>query len=76
MPRSSVFRNGRSQAVRLPKAVALPEDVTEVEVIAVGNARLISPAGTVWDTFFDGPTVTDDFLAKRSQPSPPRLDAF
>ena len=76
MPRSFVFKTGRSQAVRLSKAVALPEDVTEVEVIAVGNARLISPANAAWDAFFDGPTVTEDFLAMRSQPNPQRFDAF
>lgn len=42
-------QSNRSQAVRLPKAVALPEDVTRVEVVAVGRARIITPVGESWD---------------------------
>ncbi|MGI9462725.1 MAG: type II toxin-antitoxin system VapB family antitoxin [Aestuariivirgaceae bacterium] len=77
MPRTTVFKNNRSQAVRLPKAVALPDDVTEVDVIAVGNARVISPADGRWDAFFDGPTVSDDFMEDRAQPAPQqRHDPF
>lgn len=34
---TSVFLSNRSQAVRLPEAVALPENVKRVEVIAVGE---------------------------------------
>ena len=34
---TTVFFSNRSQAVRLPKAVALPENVKRVEVIAVGQ---------------------------------------
>jgi antitoxin VapB len=66
--RSTVFKSNRSQAVRLPKAVALPDDVHEVEIIKIGNARLISPAGHSWDSFFDGPLVSDDFMTERVQP--------
>ena len=42
---TTVFLSNRSQAVRLPKAVALPENVKRVEVIAVGRTRIITPAG-------------------------------
>ena len=45
MARSTVFFSNRSQAVRLPKAVAFPEGVRHVEIIRVGNSRLITPAG-------------------------------
>ncbi len=34
---TTVFLSNRSQAVRLPKAVALRENVKRVEVIAVGT---------------------------------------
>ncbi|MEC6481664.1 toxin-antitoxin system antitoxin VapB, partial [Escherichia coli] len=34
---TTVFLSNRSQVVRLPKAVALPENVKRVEVIAVGR---------------------------------------
>ncbi|EES1232901.1 toxin-antitoxin system antitoxin VapB, partial [Escherichia coli] len=51
---TTVFFSNRSQAVRLPKAVALPENVKRVEVIAVGRTRIITPAGETWDEWFDG----------------------
>jgi virulence-associated protein VagC len=41
---TTVFLSNRSQAVRLPKAVALPEDVKKVEIIAIGRTRIITPA--------------------------------
>jgi antitoxin VapB len=70
MARSTVFISNRSQAVRLPKAVAFPEGVHQVEVIRLGNARLITPVGRRWDEFFvNGPQVSDDFLNEREQPS-------
>ena len=37
MARSVVFASNRSQAVRLPKAVAFPEAVYQVEIIRFGN---------------------------------------
>jgi antitoxin VapB len=71
MARSTVFTNNRTQAVRLPKAVAFPEDVREVEVIKIGNSRVISPIGRRWDDFFlHGPRVSDDFMTERVDPPP------
>ena len=70
MPRTTVFKNNRSQAVRLPKAVSFPDDVSEVEVIAVGRSRLISPADAMWDGFFDGPSVSEDFMEQLDHPAP------
>ena len=70
MARSTVFISNRSQAVRLPKAMAFPEGVHQVEVIRLGNARLITPVGRRWDEFFiNGPQVSDDFMTEREQPS-------
>jgi antitoxin VapB len=69
MIRSTVFTSNRSQAVRLPKAVALPEGVRQVEIVRLGRSRLISPAGQSWDTFFEGPMVSDDFMRERQQPA-------
>jgi antitoxin VapB len=70
MVRSTVFTSNRSQAVRLPKPVALPESVRQVEIVKIGRSRLISPAGHLWDEFFDGPRVSDDFMTERRQPPP------
>jgi antitoxin VapB len=69
MPSSTVFKSNRSQAVRLPKAVAFPEDVHQVEIVKLGQARLITPVGRRWDDFFlNGPQVSEDFMSDRVQP--------
>jgi antitoxin VapB len=48
----TVFVNNRTQAVRLPLDVRLPEGVQKVEIRAVGNERIITPIGQTWDSFF------------------------
>ncbi|EPU4252618.1 toxin-antitoxin system antitoxin VapB [Escherichia coli] len=73
---TTVFLSNRSQAVRLPKAVALPEDVKKVNVIAVGRTRIITPAGESWDSWFDGDSVSADFMNDREQPAVQERDAF
>jgi len=63
----SVFINNRTQAVRLPVELRLPEGMRKVEVRARGNERIIAPVGQTWDSFFlDGPAVSDDFLSERA----------
>ena len=66
--RTKVFTSNRSQAVRLPKSVAFPESVKDVEVTAIGNKRIIAPADQSWDDWFDAPGVSDDFMEERVQP--------
>ncbi|BEM02375.1 antitoxin [Serratia marcescens] len=73
---TTVFLSNRSQAVRLPKAVALPDDVKRVEVIAVGRTRIITPAGEGWDSWFDGEDVSADFMTSRDQPPMQEREAF
>jgi len=68
MARSSVFMNNKSQAVRLPKPVALPDSVKKVDIVKVGRARVITPAGESWDVWFDQDVVSDDFMPERDQP--------
>jgi antitoxin VapB len=71
MARSTIFKSNRSQAVRLPKDVAFPADVRQVEVVKVGRSRVITPVGQRWDDYFDnGPCATEDFMADRNQPPP------
>ncbi|MBU2568762.1 MAG: antitoxin [Gammaproteobacteria bacterium] len=76
MVQTTVFKNNRSQAVRLPKEVALPDDIKSVDVIAVGNKRIISPAGTAWDDWFEGSGVSDDFMGERGQSEVQLREAF
>jgi antitoxin VapB len=72
MSQSTVFKSNQTQAIRLPKAVALPEHVKRVDIVKQGSGRLIMPAGESWDVFFAGPRLDDDFLANRAQPAPQR----
>ncbi|MBS0589345.1 MAG: antitoxin [Proteobacteria bacterium] len=69
MEQGAVFQSNRSQAVRLPKAVALPEGVRRVDVVALGRMRILTPAGEAWDAWFDGPGVSADFMRVREQPT-------
>jgi antitoxin VapB len=68
METASVFKSNTSQAIRLPKRVALPESVKRVDIIPLGRARLIVPEGEGWDSWFDGEGATDDFMIQRNQP--------
>jgi len=76
MPITSVFSNNRTQAVRIPAELRLPDSVKKVQVRARGVERLITPVGQTWDSFFiNGPEPTDDFMAERApQEQPPRED--
>lgn len=66
--KTTIFKSNQTQAVRLPKDVAFPEDVREVEIVKVGNSRVISPVGHRWDSFFADPDkISDDFLSERDQ---------
>ena len=70
MTKSTVFTSNRSQAVRLPKAVAFPEGVHQVDILKIGRSRVIVPQGKRWDDLFaSGPRPSEDFLAERGQPA-------
>lgn len=76
MEEGAVFQNNKSQAIRLPKAVALPDDVKRVNIIAIGRTRLIVPVGESWDSWFDGEAVTADFMQDRDQPAEQEREAL
>lgn len=76
MEQGAVFKSNRSQAIRLPKSVALPEDITRVDVVAIGRTRIISPAGEAWDSWFEGESVSPDFMASRDQPADQEREGF
>jgi antitoxin VapB len=77
MTRSTVFTINRRQVVRLPKAVAFPEGVHQVEIIKLGSSRLITPVGQRWDDYFlNSPRVSEDFMGERAQPAPEEREVF
>uniref|UniRef100_Q07MU2 SpoVT-AbrB domain-containing protein n=1 Tax=Rhodopseudomonas palustris (strain BisA53) TaxID=316055 RepID=Q07MU2_RHOP5 len=66
MAGSTVYTSNRSQAVRLPKAVAFPEGVHKVDILKIGRSRVIVPQGQRWDDLFlNGPRVSEDYLSER-----------
>jgi antitoxin VapB len=70
MTSSTVFTSNRSQAVRLPKAVAFPDDVHQVDILKIGHSRVIVPKGRRWDDWFlNGPRFSEDFMIDREQPA-------
>lgn len=66
--KTRIFKSNRSQAVRLPMEVAFPESVKDVEITAIGNKRMIMPAGQSWEEWFAAPGVSSDFMTERMQP--------
>lgn len=77
MANSTVFTSNRSQAIRLPKAVAFPDDVHRVDILKIGRSRVIVPQGQRWDDLFqNGPRASDDFMDEREQPVPEEREAF
>ncbi len=59
--------SNRSQAVRIPAELRLPDSVKQVEVRARGCERSIAPLGSSWDSFFlDGPGAPNDFMPERA----------
>ena len=61
---AKLFKNGRSQAVRLP--VQFRFKGSEVFVTRVGDKVILSAKPASWDDFFDAkPGVPVDFMAGR-----------
>ncbi|MDR1767441.1 MAG: type II toxin-antitoxin system VapB family antitoxin [Propionibacteriaceae bacterium] len=70
---AAVFKNNRSQAVRLPKEVALPSGVKHVTVSVLGDTRILTPVdepGLSWESFLADLPVDDGFLPDRRQGVP------
>lgn len=76
MVKTTVFNSNRTQAVRLPKAVALPESVRDIDVVAVGNRRIITPSGYAWDEWFEQVDVSADFMPERDEPEAQSRELF
>ena len=68
MAKSTVFMNNKSQAVSIPKPVALPKSVKKVDIVKVGRTRVITPAGESWDAWFDRQGFSEEFMPEREQP--------
>lgn len=77
MELGSVFKNNRTQAVRLPVESRFPDNVKKVVVRVVGQDRILSPLTNTWDSFFlTEDCVTDDFMAERASQDQAERDSF
>jgi antitoxin VapB len=70
---TTIFLSNRSQAIRLPKAVAFGDNVREVTILQDGQRRIIVPTDMAWDDFFNEPGVD---LGERHQPPAQVRDSF
>ncbi len=67
METAKLYRNGRSQAVRIPKEFKF--EGAEVFIKKIGNAILLIPYRESWQTLFDSLSqFSDDFMETRNQP--------
>jgi len=69
MQTAKIFQNGRSQAIRLPKAFRLSG--TEVKISRDGNRIILEPLEQSWDDWLLAiEQFSDDFMAQgRDQPA-------
>jgi len=65
---AKLFKNGSSQAVRLPKEFRIPGN--EVKIFKKGNHVILEPLVTTWDTLFESLSeFPEDFMKDgRNQP--------
>lgn len=73
---AKLFRNGRSQAVRLPARFRF-EGAGEVFVSKVGDKVVLSAKPSSWDDFFDAkPGGAEGFLRRRDDRPPQKRRPF
>ena len=61
----AVFRNGKNQAVRLPKDMEF-DGVSELEIIKEGDTIILRPLKPNWVSFAKLDSADRDFLLERS----------
>jgi antitoxin VapB len=72
---AKLFKNGRSQAVRLPKEFRLPGD--SVYIRKLGGVVMLIPKANSWASLIDAcDRFTEDFMATREQGVHEREEPF
>lgn len=75
MKTAKIFRNGQSQAVRLPKEFRFEEDYVYVK--KSGNAVVLIPAKNSWDSLIQSlDKFSEDFLSDRRKPKAQKREAL
>jgi len=75
MATAKLFKNGQSQAVRLPKEYRFEGD--EVGILRINKMIVLYPKSDAWEIFDTSEPVTDDFYeavleARQNDLQPPR----
>lgn len=70
MNKAKIFTNGKSQAVRLPKAFRF--EGTEVSIVPLGKGVILQPISKSWNDVFQKITPTDDFFSDGRKDLPPQ----
>ena len=74
---ANIIKHNQKQAIQLPQDVAFPEYIKQVEVIVVGNTRILTPVGERWRVWAQQPSrLSDDFLNEREQPETQERESF
>jgi antitoxin VapB len=60
----SIFKNGKNQAVRLPKDMEF-EGISELEIIKEGDTIILRPGRPDWLSLIGTEKADDDFLSDR-----------
>jgi antitoxin VapB len=75
MKTARIFRNGKSQAVRLPKEFRFKDD--HVFVKKSGNVVVLIPIKNSWDVLKSSlGKFSDDFMTGRKQPKIQKRESF
>ena len=75
MKTAKLFRNGQSQAVRLPKEFRFKDD--HVFIKKSGNVVVLIPAKGSWDVLVNSlDKFSSDFMEERKQPKMQKREIF
>ena len=75
MKTAKLFRNGQSQAVRLPKEFRFKDN--QVFIKKSGNIVMLIPVKNSWDSLLNSLNkFSNDFMAVRKQPKTQVREAF
>lgn len=67
---AKIFKNGQSQAVRLPKEFKFT--TSKVNITPLGNSIVIQPLLKTWSDVFREIKSTNDFFAEERKDLPPQ----
>lgn len=74
MQTAKLFKNGRSQAVRLPKDFRLPGD--KAVISHIGNAILLQPVTQSWLEVYHQMSDLANFMEEREDLPPQERESF